>query len=144
MKRKILRIIGISFFIFLIYMINAKAINAYSFERELKDSTGWSTIDLNIKKDANENSNTIGTLPKGKAFSILSESGNYWQINYNNISGYVKHDYCMINLPDIEPSIVYNITNAGLSIYKSSGIEISEVTGKKLYTTGKIMNSKIR
>ena len=53
MKRKILRIIGISFFIFLIYMINAKAINAYSFERELKDSTGWSTIDLNIKKDAN-------------------------------------------------------------------------------------------
>lgn len=31
-------------------MINAKATNAYSFERELKDSTGWSTIDLNIKK----------------------------------------------------------------------------------------------
>ena len=53
MKRKILRIIGISFFIFLIYMINAKAINAYSFERELKDSTGWSTIDLNIKFEYN-------------------------------------------------------------------------------------------
>ena len=35
MKRKIFKIIGISFFIFLIYMINAKATNAYSFEREL-------------------------------------------------------------------------------------------------------------
>ena len=41
-------------------------------------------------------------------------------------------------------SIVYNITNAESSIYKSSGIEISNVTGKKLYTTGKVMNSKIR
>lgn len=36
----------------------------------------------------------------------------------------------MINLPDVEPSIVYNITNAESSIYKSSGIEISNVTGK--------------
>ena len=144
MKRRIFKIIGISFFIFLIYMINAKATTAYSFERELKDSTGWSTIDLNIKENTNENSNTIGKLPNGTAFSILGESGDYWQIEYNNVKGYVKHEYCMINLPDVEPSIVYNITNAESSIYKSSGIEIQDVTGKKLYTTGKIMNSKIR
>ena len=38
----------------------------------------------------------------------------------------------MINLPDIIPSIIYDDTNSYSSLFKSSGIDIPNVTGKKL------------
>ena len=49
----------------------------------------------------------------------------------------------MINLPDIEPSIIYNITNADRSIYKSSGFKLPNVTDSKLYKSGKVYNNRI-
>ena len=41
--------------------------------------------------------------------------------------------YCFINLPDIIPSIVYNNTNTYRSLFRSSGIDIPNVTGRALY-----------
>ena len=39
----------------------------------------------------------------------------------------------MVNLPDIVPSIVYDDTNSYSSLFKSSEIDIPNVTGKQLY-----------
>ena len=39
----------------------------------------------------------------------------------------------MINLPDITPSIIYDDTNGYSSIFRSSEIDIPNVTGKQLY-----------
>ena len=39
----------------------------------------------------------------------------------------------MINLPDIIPSIIYDDTNGYSSIFRSSEIDIPNVTGKQLY-----------
>ena len=39
----------------------------------------------------------------------------------------------MINLPDVIPSIIYNNTNAERSIFTSSGIDIPNITGERLY-----------
>lgn len=143
MKSKILKILGLLFFIFLLYVLSCNVANGYEFENELKGSTGWGTVELNMRKSANNSSTVVATVPKGEAFLILSESGNYWQIKYNNKQGYVEHNYCMINLPDVMPSIIYNISNASSSIYKSSGVDLPDVTRKKLYSTGKVMNNKI-
>ncbi|ONI39980.1 hypothetical protein AN639_01480 [Candidatus Epulonipiscium fishelsonii] len=39
----------------------------------------------------------------------------------------------MVNLPDIVPSIVYNVTNGYYSVFRSSGENIPNVTGKAFY-----------
>ncbi len=130
------------------------------FEKDIYGSTGWAAINLDLKKSASSSSETIGTVVAGQPFMILEESGSYWKIEYSNKIGYVLHDYCMINLPDVVPSIVYNITNSYSSIYRTRDnngyIDIPDVTGKVLYGvncnngiceklngTGKAMNYKI-
>lgn len=143
MKNKILKILGLLFFIFLLNILSCNIAKGYEFENELKGSTGWGTVNLSLRESANNTSAILTTVPKGEAFLILSESEDYWQIRYNNKQGYVEHDYCMINLPDVMPSIVYNISNASSSIYKSSGFNLPDVTGEKLYSTGKLFNKKI-
>ena len=135
------------------------------FQKSLFGSTGWATINLNLKSEPNENSTSIRTVEYGYPFLILGVSGNYWEIMYGGNHGYVLHDYCMINLPDVVPSIKYNITNAYSAAYRTrthSGnvIDIPNVTGQVFYGTncsdgicqklgndkiadGKIYNSKI-
>lgn len=143
MKNKISKVLGLLFFIFLLNILSNNTVKGYDFEHELANSTGWGVVDLQVRPYANNTSKIITTVPKGEAFLILSEKGNYWKIKYNNKQGYVNHNYCMINLPDVMPSIMYNITNASASIYKSSGYSLNNVTGKQLYSTGKVMNAKI-
>ena len=126
------------------------------FEKSLFGSTGWAAIDLPLKESANGGSNTITTVSEGEPFLILGQNGNYWEIKYNDYHGYIEHAYCMINLPDVVPSIKYNITNSYSAVYKSSGYDIEGATGETLYgtncsnnlcqeigTNGKVMNNKI-
>ncbi|MBP3502063.1 MAG: hypothetical protein J6K42_01070 [Clostridia bacterium] len=143
MKNRVLKIFGLLFFIFILNILCCNVTKGEVFESGLPGSTGWAVDDLQMKTSANNKSKTIATVTKGDAFLILSESGDYWNIKYKNQVGYVEHNYCMINLPDVMPSIVYNISNASASIYKSSGYNLPNVTGKKLYETGKVMNNKI-
>ena len=51
----------------------------------------------------------------------------------NGLTGWVRHDSCLINLPDVIPSIVYRNTNASASLFRSSGREIPGITGQALY-----------
>ena len=118
-------------------------IESQAFEKSIKNSTGFGAVTLNFRAKASTTSKKIGTITAGTPFRILSEDGNYWKVLYNKKEGYVYHPYCMINLPDVEPSIIYNISNADSSIYVSSGKKLSKVTGKKLYDTGKVENKKI-
>jgi D-alanyl-D-alanine dipeptidase len=130
------------------------------FERDIYGSTGWAAINLSLKESASDSSQTLATVIAGQPFMILEESGSYWKIEYSNKIGYVKHDYCMINLPDVIPSIVYDIKNSYSSIYRTRDnngvIDIPNVTGKVFYgkncnngicekisDDGKVMNYKI-
>lgn len=114
-----------------------------AFEKDIKGSTGWATINLSIREGADGSSNVLGTVNSGDAFLIMGEEGSYWKIKYNDVVGYVSHDYCMINLPDVIPSIKYNISNASSSIYRSVGYDVPDITGTRLYSAGKVMNYKI-
>ena len=126
------------------------------FEKNIFGSTGWAVIDLELKESTDEGSNKVTDVSAGTPFMILGVNGSYFEIKYGNYHGYVDNSYCMINLPDVVPSIKYNITNSYSSIYKSSGIDIDGVTGETLYgtncnnnlcqeigTDGKVMNNKI-
>ena len=129
-------------FVFICFMFIFGIDVCFAFERDIKGSTGWGVVDLSINESIGS-SNSLGTVPVGSPFLILEESDNYWKIKYNDIVGYVNYDYCMINLPDVIPSIKYDITNAYSSIFKSAGKNIPDITGVQLYSVGKVMNYKI-
>ena len=103
------------------------------FELPVQGATGYASIELNVRKEANSSSNLVKKLSPGTGFQIIGENGNWLEIEANGITGWANKKYVMINLPDIIPSIVYDDTNSYSSLFKSSGIDIPNVTGKQLY-----------
>lgn len=79
----------------------------------------------------------------GTGFRILKEQGEWWYVELNNLSGWLEHKYCMINLPDVIPSIIYDDTNSYSSLFRSSGKSLRNITGKALYNC-KTMNNRLK
>lgn len=113
-----------------------------AFEKSLVGATAWGSYKggyLNMRPGAGSNTgNILTTIPNGTALKILetknASDGKMWfKVTYNSKTGYVYADYTMVNLPDIIPSIYYNITNSSESIYKIGDMNISSVTEKNLY-----------
>ncbi|MDU5261804.1 MAG: C40 family peptidase [Clostridium celatum] len=48
---------------------------------------------LRIRESASTNSSVLGTMRNGSTFDIISKSGSWYQIKYNEITGYVHGDY---------------------------------------------------
>ncbi len=114
------------------YINNLK--NANSYELPIEGATGYASVSLNLYSQPDEASEIVITISPGAGFTILSEQENFWQVNSNGTIGFINHTYCFINLPDIIPSIVYDISNAYSSVMKSSYIDIPNITGQKLYS----------
>ena len=90
----------------------------------------------------------LALLTPGTAFTVLQEEGDWWQIavttdyftdeeqtetQRGEITGWVEHQYCFINLPDVIPSIIYDATNSYSSHFVTCGKWIPEVTGEAFY-----------
>ena len=104
-----------------------------AFELPLSGATGFAAVRLNLRAAPSTSANLLLTMNAGQPFTILREENDWWQIEFENNTGWVMSRYCMINLPDIIPSIVYNNTNTYNSLFRSSGIEIPNITGTVLY-----------
>ena len=116
------------------------------FSATLYGALAWANQDLNIRAKATQNSKKIGKVAAGDKMTILSSensSTKYIKIKYNNQVGYVYSNFIYINLPDVIPDMIYNISNADKSIYKTSGKSIPNVTGVNLYGFSKKYNKKI-
>ncbi|MGE6489767.1 M15 family metallopeptidase [Paenisporosarcina sp. NPDC076898] len=98
-------------------------------------ATGYTSIALDLKTFGNTDSRTIKTFKAGTAFEILAEQGDWWFIKNADSTGWIQHTYCLINLPDVIPSIIYDNTNTYSSKYMSSGKSIPNITGKSLYSS---------
>ena len=72
-------------------------------------------------------------LEPGEGFTILSEQGHWWRVEAAAGVGWVDHRYCLINLPDVIPSMLYDAVNSYGAVYVSSGKEIPGVTGERFY-----------
>ncbi len=122
------------FFITGFFVSYAYAEKATSFfELPLNGSTGYASIPLTLHAEPTGKSKKIHKLSPGQAFVILQEKGAWFKVRHAEQEGYVPHVYCMVNLPDIIPSIVYKNTNVSGSILRSSGKELPNITGKSLY-----------
>jgi len=112
------------------------------FELPIKNASEFAPIDLDVKSEADDDADTQETLTPGSAFRILQEEGDWWEIETPETKGWIQHQYAFINLPDVLPSAVYNNTNTYSSLYRSSGIDIPEVTDTSLYD-GKADNERL-
>jgi hypothetical protein len=81
-------------------------------------------------------------LGAGAPFRILNESGDWFYVDTGSGSGWVLGKYCLVNLPDIVPSIVYDATNTYASVIHSSGKALPGITGTGLYP-GKQTNERL-
>jgi D-alanyl-D-alanine dipeptidase len=101
------------------------------FELPVMGATGYAAIELILYGPGE--TGPIGKLGAGQGFTVLRETGEWWYIQERETVGFVMHQYCLINLPDIIPSIVYNNTNTYASLLKTSGKDIPDITGTALY-----------
>lgn len=102
-------------------------------ELPVNGASGYASVQLNLHEGSSTDANVIYTLNAGQGFTILEESNDWWKIEVDGLIGWVIHKYCLINLPDVIPSIVYNNTNTYSSKLVSSGKEIPNITGQELY-----------
>lgn len=108
---------------------------AYAGELELpiEGATGYAAAAIGMYAEPAGEGELLITLSPGQAFVITGERGGWWQVRMDGLTGWVQHDSCLINLPDVIPSIVYQNTNASASLFRSSGREIPGITGQALY-----------
>lgn len=117
-----------------------------NFSATLYGATAWANQKLNMRKKANSSSSIVGTIPVGGKMKILSSensSTKYIKVKYNGKEGYIYSDYIYINLPDIVPDAIYEISKANKTNSTSAGKNIPGVTGKNLYGYTKKYNEKI-
>lgn len=125
-------------------------------ELPVNGATGYASVDVDVFN--NDLTVIYTTLKPGKGFRILNEYETWWQIyvkadpetgGTEDIIGWVRHNLCMINLPDVIPSIIYNNTNAYKSVFRANEEVIPEITGEQLYSysdrkDGVIFNERLQ
>ena len=105
-------------------------------ELPVNGATGWAAHRTPLRSEPRRGENILLNLDPAHGFIIIEEYGDWWyvQLGLNeNLSGWVEHRSCFINLPDVIPSVIYNITNSTASIKRSRGVNIPNVTGLSLY-----------
>lgn len=101
------------------------------FELPLIGATGYASVTLDLCETTR--GEVMQQIPEGKGFLILGEADVWLKINYRGAIGFVHANHCMINLPDVLPSAIYKNTNGTSSMFRSSFVDLPNVTGKKLY-----------
>lgn len=112
------------------------ALTASGLELPVNGATGYAPVAMTLWTEISAEgagAGAVAQLEPGDAFLILREEGEWWQVQAEQGTGWVWHGCCMINLPDVIPSIIYDATNSYNSLYRSSGKEIPGVTGQALY-----------
>lgn len=106
------------------------------FELPIQGSTGFSVLNTTLKESNQNDSLDLASVSQGQSFQILQEEDNWWYVQLEDDStGWLNPSFCMINLPDVLPSILYDNTNSVASIMQSFGKEIPSITGVQLYDT---------
>ena len=78
---------------------------------------------LNVRPQPNTSQSAIGKLSEGEAVTIVGESGNWYEIEYNNSTGYVSKDYITFNKPNQHPD-----ANIDFETTPRIGVVIDSVT----------------
>jgi len=120
--------------------------NGVAYEGDLElpvnGSTGYAPVELTMRALPEANSVAVKSVPSGRGFLVLGEEDDWWEIDFDGLTGWVRHADCMINLPDVIPSIRYDATNTYSSEFVSSRVEIPNISGLQLYP-GRAFNERL-
>ena len=107
-------------------------------EDEVIYAPGEEPIPEQPEPDADPFEGALAVLEPGTPFTILEEEGGgrWWRVKCKAGTGWVDNRYCLINLPDVVPSMVYNATNSYSSRFATVGKDIPNVTGRAFYPRG--------
>jgi D-alanyl-D-alanine dipeptidase len=115
---------------------------ATDFELPIQGASGYASTPMTLRSSPDAASGAVASLGAGAPFQINSESGGWFHVQTARDQGWLSSRYCLINLPDIVPSIVYDATNTYHSIIRSSGVSLPGITGTGLYP-GKQENARL-
>ncbi|MCL2355999.1 MAG: SH3 domain-containing protein [Defluviitaleaceae bacterium] len=98
-------------------------------------ATGWAATNVVLRAEPNNSSASRASLSPGDGFTITDGSvEGWWEVRLpSGTEGWVETRRCFINLPDVLPSIIYNVTNARSSRFTSSYVPLPGVWGRQLY-----------
>lgn len=136
------------------------------FEANIAGTTGWNGTRLPLPVyDAETGGKQIFTVPASDGaspvpFAILEYSGGSrvkvglatgsdgsvtaWEGGSFGAFGWADKELIFVNLPDVVPSVAYNLTNSTGSIFRAvDGTELPNVTGKQFYQAKKQFNSRL-
>ena len=117
--------------------IHAEDDKVFSFELPVEGATGFAAIQMDLFDNPSSTATVVEKLAAGTAFTIKGESLDFFFVDAvtenSEFVGWVKKDITLINLPDIITSIVYYDSNSDSSLFKSSGVDLPNITGNQLY-----------
>lgn len=102
------------------------------FELPIAGAAGYTSVEQTLYEDPKADAASLGELEPGTPFEIREEAGDYWSVESGSFKGWIEHRYAFINLPDVIPSIIYDHTNSYDSQFKTSYMDIPELTGEPL------------
>ena len=124
--------------------VNGITYYEHNFELPLYGATGCPVKDVPIYS-ASSGGTISSNITAGTAFTILSEQGSRLKVKLvNGTEAWIDKTFCMINLPDVIPSIKYDISNSYNSVLKIRGANIAGITGTSLYQNGTSKKSNPR
>ena len=92
-------------------------------------ATIWPIIDQPFYEKADSAAASLGKIPGGTALCVLEESGDWFQVRYQDQYGWVDSRFCMINLPEyVGDHCSYDITNSYRSVFKVHENPIALIT----------------
>lgn len=104
------------------------------FELPLIGAGGYTSVEQKLFAEPDTQADVLVTLKAGAPFVIEQEIGEWWRVKGDSgTDGWIQHKTAMINLPDVIPSIIYDHTNSYNSQFRSSFVDIPELTGESLY-----------
>ena len=136
------------------------------FEVNIAGATGWNGTCLPLPVyNAESGGSQVASVPtsdnaKPIPFAILAYNGGdrvkvglavdsggnvtAWEGGQLGKTGWVDKERIFINLPDVVPSIAYNLTNSKSSIFQAAdGKSIPDVTGRSFYPNARQFNSRL-
>ena len=107
--------------------------NGRYFELPVEGASGYAVVETELRKEPALTGKILEELHPGDGFTILKIGDQWWHVEFGGKIGWLLGRWCMINLPDVVPSILYDDTNAYSSVFRSSGRAIPGITGEQLY-----------
>jgi D-alanyl-D-alanine dipeptidase len=105
------------------------------YELPVIGATGWVAAPSVLRNTSGSDGEPIADLTPGQVFTIIDDRGDWWRVRLpDGETGWLDSRRCFINLPDIIPSIIYSVSNAGESLFRSGGYALPGITGEKLYS----------